>query len=43
LGGVEEAFFGAGSFHGKNAVHAEFGGLFDDPLEAIELDEAGRG
>ena len=41
LGGVEEAFFGAGGFHGEDAVDAEFGGLFDDPFEAIELDEAG--
>ena len=41
LRGFEEALLGAGGFHGKDAVDAEFGGLLDDPFEAIEFDEAG--
>ena len=39
--GVEEALFAARGGHRKDAVDAEFGGLFDDPLEAVELDDAG--
>ena len=39
---IEQAFLAAGGFDGKNAVHAELRRLFDDPLEAVELDEAAQ-
>ena len=38
--GVEESLFGARGFDRKDAVHPQFGRLFDDPFEAVELDQA---
>src|ERR1017187_6860282 len=37
--GFEEALFGACGLHGKDAPDAELGGLFDEPLEAVEFDD----
>jgi len=40
-GGGGQAFFGAVGVDGNDAGNAELGGLFDEPLEAVELDERG--
>jgi len=41
FGGGGQAFFGALGVDGNDAGNAELGGFFDEPLEAIELDEGG--
>ena len=40
-GGGGQAFFGALGVDGNDAGNAELGGFFDEPLEAVELDESG--
>ena len=37
--GIEKPFLGACSRHRNDALNAELGGFFDDPFEAIELDD----
>jgi len=40
-GGGGQAFFGALGVDGNDAGNAKLGGFFDEPLEAVELDESG--
>jgi len=40
-GGEGQAFFGALGVDGNDAGNAKLGGFFDEPLEAVELDESG--
>jgi hypothetical protein len=39
--GFEETLFTARGVHRKDSMDAEFGGLFDNPLEAVELNQRG--
>jgi holliday junction DNA helicase RuvA len=41
-GGVEKAFFGARGRYRNDALHAQFGGLFDDPFEAVEFNNRSK-